>query len=113
MKRCLSLLACLLFVVVEARSQTSGNTAYSEPGRKPAREIVNLGAVPLPDNSGMIIPAHVQINVRADEHVAFFGLSQEGRTIQDCNRKLELQLESFTGELKQIGVQADDVAIDH
>ncbi|HKX30726.1 MAG TPA: SIMPL domain-containing protein [Blastocatellia bacterium] len=113
MKRCLSILAWLLVAGVELQAQISGNAVYSEPGRKPAREAVNLGASPLPDNSGLIIPAHVQINVRADEHVAFFGLSQEGRTIQDCNRKLELQIESFTGELKSLGVKAGDVAVDH
>jgi hypothetical protein len=49
---------------------------------------VALGAISLPDNSGMVIPAHVQINVKADEYVAVFGLLQEGRTIQDCDQKL-------------------------
>src|SRR5262249_18929304 len=113
MKVYLSLLVCIIALATEVRSQTSGNVVYSEPNRKLARGSVAFGAIPLPDNSGMIIPAHVQINVKADEYVAVFGLSQEGRTIQECNQKVNTQIENFTGELKNIGVKAGDVEMDH
>jgi uncharacterized protein YggE len=113
MKIYLYLVVCLMAVGAEVHAQTSGNIVYSEANRKLVKVPVALGAVPLPDNSGMLIPAHVQINIKADEHVAVFGLSQEGRTIQDCSRKLDPQIENFTGELKNIGLKAEDVAIDH
>jgi len=40
------------------------------------------------------------MNVKADEYVAVFGLSQEGRTIQECGQKINTQIENFIGELK-------------
>jgi uncharacterized protein YggE len=113
MKIYLYLVVCLIAVGAEIHAQTSGNIVYSEANRKIVSVPVLLGGVPLPDNSGMLIPAHVQINIKADEHVAVFGLSQEGRTIQDCIRKLDPQIENFIGELKNIGLRAEDVAIDH
>ena len=118
MKAYVSLFACIIAVSAEVKAQTSGNVVYSETNRAEAsrrmvKGAMSLGAISLPDNSGMIIPAHVQINVKADEYVAVFGLSQEGRTIQDCNQKLNAQIEKFAGELKNIGAKADDVEVDH
>src|SRR5262249_11995777 len=118
MKVYLSLLVCIIALATEVRSQTSGNAVYSpanrtEANRRLARGSVAFGAIPLPDNSGMIIPAHVQINVKADEYVGVFGLSQEGRTVQDCNQKINTQIENFAGELKNLGVKAEDVEVDH
>ena len=118
MKAYVCLLVCIIAVAVEVKAQNSGNVVYSEANRteanrRLARGPVALGAISLPDNSGMIIPAHVQINVKADEYVAVFGLSQEGRTIQDCDQKLNAQIGKFTGELKNIGAKADDVEVDH
>src|SRR5262245_66340734 len=118
MKVYVSLLACIIAVVTEAQAQVSGNAVYSdanrtETNRRLSKGAIAFGAISLPDNSGMIIPAHVQINVKADEYVAVFGLSQEGRTIQDCDQKLNAQIGKFTGELKNIGAKADDVEVDH
>src|SRR5262245_32705410 len=105
MKAYVCLFVCIIAVAAEVKAQNSGNVVYSEANRteasrRLARGSVALGAISLPDNSGMIIPAHVQINVKADEYVAVFGLSQEGRTIQDCDQKLNAQIENFTGQLK-------------
>jgi uncharacterized protein YggE len=113
MKVYVCLLACLLAIAAEAQAQTGGNIVYSDANRRLGKVPITLGAIPIPDNSGMLIPAHVQINIKADEHVALFGLSQEGRTIQECMQKLDPQLENFIGELKKIGLKAEDVAIDH
>ena len=113
MKGYLSLLICMIALGAEVRAQVSGNIVYSETNRKLAKGAVAFGAVTLPDNSGMLIPAHVQINVKADEYVSVFGLSQEGRTIQECNQKISTQIENFAGELKNIGVKAEDVLVDH
>lgn len=113
MKIYLCLLACIIAIASEVHAQNSGNIVYSEANRKLGHTPVALGAIPLPDNSGMLIPAHIQINIKADEYVAMFGLSQEGRTVQECIRKLEPQIENFIGELKNIGLRTEDVAIDH
>jgi uncharacterized protein YggE len=111
MKIYVYLLACIMAVAVEAHAQS--NIVYSDANRKLGKVQLSLGAIPLPDNSGMLIPAHVQINIKADEYVAVFGLSQEGRNIQDCIRKLDPQIENFIGELKNIGLKTEDLAIDH
>ena len=118
MKRYWALLVCMMAVVTEVWAQQGGNAVYSEANRvetnrKLRRGNLPLGAVPLPDNSGMLIAAHVQINVKADEYVAVFGLAQEGRTIQECNRKLDPQIQMFMAELKTLGFKEDDLAIDH
>ncbi len=113
MKIYLCLLACIIAISAEVHAQNSGNIVYSEANRKLGSTPVSLGAIPMPDNSGMLIPAHIQINIKADEYVAMFGLSQEGRTIQECIRKLDPQIENFSGELKNIGFRSEDVMIDH
>ncbi len=117
MKAYVSLFVCIIAVAVEVKAQDSGNVVYSEAkraeaNRKLARGSVAFGAISLPDNSGMIIPAHVQINVKADEYVAVFGVSQEGRTVQECSQKINTQIENFIGELKNIGANAD-AEVDH
>jgi uncharacterized protein YggE len=113
MKIYVCLLACLLAIAADAHAQNSGNVVYSDANRRLGKVPITLGAIPLPDNSGMLIPAHVQINIKADEHVALFGLSQEGRTIQECMQKLDPQLGNFIDELKKIGLKVEDAAIDH
>lgn len=118
MKGYLSLLVCIFALAVEVRAQNSGNAVYSEANRaetnrRLAKGAVAFGAITLPDSSGMIIPAHVQINVKADEYVAVFGLSQEGRTIQECHQKINTQIGSFTGELNNIGLKTGDAEVDH
>jgi len=117
MKVYVSLFVCIIAVAVEVKAQDSGNVVYSEAkraeaNRKLARGSVAFGAISLPDNSGMIIPAHVQINIKADEYVAVFGVSQEGRTVQECSQKINTQIENFIGELKNIGANAD-AEVDH
>jgi uncharacterized protein YggE len=117
MKAYVSLFACIIAVAVEVKAQHSGNVVYSEANRaeanrKLAKGSVAFGATSLPDNSGMIIPAHVQMNVKADEYVAVFGVSQEGRTVQECSQKINAQIENFIGELKNIGANAD-AEVDH
>ena len=117
MKKLALLLVCIIAVAVEARAQHGGNIVYSETNRaetnrRLARMPALLGAITLPDNSGMVIPAHVQINVKADEYVAVFGLSQEGRTVLECNQKLDEQAGNFARDLKNIATVAE-VEVDH
>jgi uncharacterized protein YggE len=118
MKAYVYLFVCIIAFAAEVRAQSSGNVVYSEANRaetnrRVAKGSIAFGAISLPDNSGMIIPAHVQINVKADEYVAVFGLSQDGRTVQECAQKIITQIDNFTGELKNMGAKADDVQVDH
>jgi uncharacterized protein YggE len=118
MKAYVYLFVCIIALAAEVRAQSSGNVVYSEANRaetnrRAAKGSIAFGAISLPDNSGMIIPAHVQINLKADEYVAVFGLSQDGRTVQECAQKIITQIDNFTGELKNMGAKADDALVDH
>jgi uncharacterized protein YggE len=60
----------------------------------------------------MFLDASVLMNVKADEYVAAFGVSQEGATVAECHQKMDAALDAFTGELKQLGVGSADIFVD-
>jgi uncharacterized protein YggE len=60
----------------------------------------------------MFVEASVLINVKADEYVATFGLAQEGATVGECQRGLDATIGKFTGELRALGIAADDLFVD-
>ena len=108
------LLLSIIFVVacgIQTFAQVSGNITYSETKPKPKPGNVATGTM-FADDGTVFIDAYVLMNIKADEHVAVFGASQEGRTIHECNQKLTTQVDAFTTELKNIGVRPDDIAID-
>jgi uncharacterized protein YggE len=55
----------------------------------------------------MFVEANVLMNVRADEYVAVFGISQDSETIAECGRKMDGTIKQFSEELKTLGI-ADD-----
>jgi uncharacterized protein YggE len=92
-------------------AQTSGNVAYSDQKRQRPRELA-LGNI-AGDDSAMFLEAHILLNAKADHHVAVFGASQEGRTVQECNQKLDAQINSFTSQLRALGIRNEDVVVDY
>jgi uncharacterized protein YggE len=108
----------LLFVTVCAgvcRAQASGNVAYSQQGRQSERaeqrELAKRGQIDATGNS-LIVDASVLINVRADEHVAVFGVLQECANVPECTQKVDAMVADFTAGLRQLGVAAGDVFVD-
>jgi hypothetical protein len=55
----------------------------------------------------------ILLNARAAQHVAVFGLSQEGRTLQECNQKVDTQVKDFVTQPTALGIKSEDVAVDY
>lgn len=104
--------------VSSAHAQVSGNIAYAQPDGR-TRAVQNerskraLAPAEMPPGSNtMFLEASVMMNVKADEYVAVFGLSQEGRTVIECNQKLDTVIKAFSDALKPLGVAGDDLLVD-
>ena len=100
------------------QAQVSGNLAYSANGAKGRAEQRehNKRLVPEqerpPTNTSMFVDADVLINVKADEFVAVFGLSQEGETVAECNEKMAAVVKEFTDALLALKIAEDDLFLD-
>lgn len=117
MKRVLFLLMCAIVPAAVCRAQASGNVAYSQQqqgqasDRAQQRELSKRGQIDASGNS-LIVDASVLMNVRADEHVAVFGVMQECASVPECTQKVDAMIADFTAGLRQLGVAAGDVFVD-
>ncbi len=116
-----SVLCALALLIVGSgicRAQVSGNLAYSANGAKGRAELRehNKRLVPEqerpPSNTSMFVDADVLMNVKADEFVGVFGLSQEGETVAECNEKMAAVVKEFTGALRAMKIAEDDLFLD-
>ena len=65
-----------------------------------------------PSGTSTFIEANVLMNVRADEFVAVFGISQEGESIAECGAKMDVAVNQFSEELKTLGIADNDRFVD-
>jgi uncharacterized protein YggE len=98
-------------------AQASGNVGYGQTGgnakaRQNERNKRVLAQGEMPPANSMFIEASVLINVKADEHVATFGLTQEGLTVAECNQKLDATINEFASELRQLDITREDYFVD-
>lgn len=111
-------LALLLFVPGVCRAQVSGNLGYSETGVKARAEKRERGKQSLPEperppsGTSTFVDADVLMNVKADEFIAVFGISQEGETVAECSQKMESVVREFTDALKAMKIAEDDLFLD-
>ena len=100
------------------QAQVSGNLGYASNGAKARAELRehNKRLVPEqerpPTNTSMFVDADVLMNVKADEFVAVFGLSQEGETVAECNEKMAAVVNEFTDALLAMKIAEDDLFLD-
>lgn len=118
MKRITSVLLVIIASACACFAQASGNVGYSQSGGNAKAEqnernkrVLTPLDVP-PTGTSMFIEASVLMNVKADEFVAVFGVSQECATVAECNQKMDTTVSGFSGELKQLGMNSDDVFVD-
>jgi uncharacterized protein YggE len=118
MKRVLFLLLFVIAPAAVCRAQASGNVAYSQSqqGRSQSagavqRELMKRSQVDASGNS-LFMDASVLMNVRADEHVAVFGVMQECAAVPECVQKVDAMISDFTNGLRQLGVADGDVFVD-
>jgi uncharacterized protein YggE len=111
----------LLFVVAPAsvcRAQASGNVAYSQSpqGRQQSAGAVQREQAKRAQMDGngtsLVVDASVLMNVKADEHIAVFGVMQECAAVPECTQKVDAMIADFTAGLRQLGVAAGDVFVD-
>src|SRR5438067_5166153 len=86
--------------------QVSGNAAYGQMGGKARaaqsernKRVLAQNDLP-PTRNSMFVEASVLMNVKADEYVAVFGITQEGSTLADCSQKMDATVTAFANELK-------------
>jgi uncharacterized protein YggE len=65
-----------------------------------------------PSASSMFLDASILMNVKADEYVAMFGISQEGATLDEARQKMDAAISAFSEDLKGLGVKPDDMFVD-
>lgn len=99
-------------------AQASGNIGYSQSGGNARAEqnernkrVLAKEDAP-PSATGMFIEASVLMNVKANEHVAVFGLAQECVTVAECNQKMDATVSQFSGDLKRLGIASDALFVD-
>ncbi|HYN84735.1 MAG TPA: SIMPL domain-containing protein [Pyrinomonadaceae bacterium] len=119
MKRALPLLFLLAAAAVSARAQASGGVAYAQAGGRARAEAAErnkraLTQVELPPSAtSMFVEASVLMNVRADEHVAVFGLAEECAAVEECQRKMNATAAGFLAAVKALGIADGDTHVDY
>jgi uncharacterized protein YggE len=118
MKRIANVLLVIFSSAVVCFAQASGNVGYSQSGgnakaEQNERNKRTLSQTEMPPTANsMFIEASVLMNVKADEFVATFGISQECATIPECNQKMDATVSAYSSDLKQLNVNSDDLFVD-
>lgn len=105
-------------LAVSSPAQVSGNIGYGQEGGKArafadVRNVQKLGKEDLPPTqTSMFVEASVLMNVKADEYVAVFGLSEEGATVQEAHDKVDAIAKQFVGAIKAMHLRDSDVYVD-
>src|SRR5882724_5286849 len=99
-------------------AQASGNIGYSQGGvsaraeqNERAKRVLTREEMP-PSATSMFVEASVLMNVKADEYVAVFGITQEGSTLAECLQKMDSTVQNFSSDLKPIGIGPADLFVD-
>jgi len=118
MKRTLIIFLITIVCAITGFAQASGNIGYAQGGGNARAEQNEKNKrtqtkedMP-PTATSMFVDASVLMNVKADEYVAVFGISQECATVAECNQKMDATIIEFSAQLRQLGVGRDDVYVD-
>lgn len=118
MKRIVSLLALMTISPGVCFAQASGNIGYSQAGGNAKAEqderskrAITREEMP-PTGTSMFVEANVLMNVKADDYVAVFGVTQEGSTITECGQKMDSTIRQFSDALKPLGIGRNDFFVD-
>lgn len=109
----------LCLTAAAALAQASGNIGYAQGGSGRARaeqsertkRAVTKDEMP-PTEKSMFVEASVLMNVRADEHVAVFGVAVECAAVPECTQKMDATVAGFTAELRGLGVRPEETYVD-
>jgi uncharacterized protein YggE len=65
-----------------------------------------------PTETSMFVDASVLMNVKADEFVATFGITEEGQTVEACQAKMNATIATFGESLRALGLGPQAVFVD-
>ncbi len=98
--------------------QVGGNVGFAQGGGmtsvqqvERAKRVLTAQELP-PSGTSMFVEANVLMNVKADEYVAVFGISEEGESVAESGRKMAATVKAFSDDLKALGLGGDDVFVD-
>ena len=117
MRISLVLVSFLLFNTL-CHAQVSGNVAFAQGGGRARAEQAERAKRLLadsekpPSGTSMFLDAAVLVNVKAEEYVAVFALSQEAETVAECNKKMDATIKDFSAAVKPLGIAGQDVFVD-
>jgi uncharacterized protein YggE len=113
-----SLVVFLSLAARFAEAQVGGNVGYGQMnGRARAEQIerakrqMTREEMP-PTESTMFVDASVLMNVKADEFVATFGVTETADTVEACQKQMDATIAAFTVELKQLGIAPEASFVD-
>jgi hypothetical protein len=58
-----------------------------------------------PTGTSTFVECNVLMNVKADEYVVVFGITQEGETLAECSDKMDATIKAFAADLKPLGIK--------
>jgi uncharacterized protein YggE len=111
-------LTLVVLAAEPAPGQVGGNISYSSGGVKARAEQFEQARRKLPEadrpptGTSTFVEADILMNVKADEFVAVFGISQEAETVAECSRKMDVVAREFIGGLKALGIGDNDLFLD-
>lgn len=118
MKKPLIVFLITIVCAIACLAQASGNIGYSQGGgnakaeqNEKSKRTQSKEEMP-PSATSMFVDASVLMNIKADEYVAVFSISQECATVAECNEKMDATVSAFSAQLKQLGIGRDDVYVD-
>ncbi len=88
-----------------------GNGRTAEVQAEQSKRILSAQDLP-PTSSSTFVEANVLMNVRADEYVAVFAVSEEGESVAEAAQKMAATLKGFTDELRGMGFPGENVFVD-
>jgi uncharacterized protein YggE len=103
-----TLILCALFGGLQG--QTSGNIAYKNANQASQPELYYQ--VIAQGDTAMVVEAAVLLNEKATTYVLVMGIAQEGKTVPEANTQINKRVESFTNDLKALGISSQDFYVD-
>lgn len=110
MKKCV-LLFLLVFTVVPAFGQESGNRIYGNNGYYQQKRQINTGMLGN-SNEGYAIEARVLTNLKPDAFVVVFGVNDEGQNAEASNDKVNGKIANLIQKVKPLGIDSSSVFVD-
>ncbi len=95
------------------------STRGAKAGKKEAKDNYPYGTYPTygwqsssNNDSTILIETDVMMNVKADEYVAIFGISQVSDSIESGHQLLNSRINSFISAISKLGIMPKDVYVD-